>query len=90
MSGNAEVGGLMVLNGVAPITIQNCYTNITAVSKLYSYCDVAVNATGCFTVGELGNTNATSSSYIYNTLGWDKDVWEVTDGEYPRLKCFND
>ena len=76
----------------------SCYANVEVtkndnISTANIFQTDFSNGTGhvknSFTNHTLEKSKATSPSYIYDTLGWDKEIWEVVEGEYPRLKSLN-
>ncbi len=87
--GNITVGfgttkyGFIVgtLNG----TTRNCYydaTNILTVGE-------GVITEGTCTDGTSAELSTLQSEdFIYNTLFWKSDIWQINDNEAPSLKCF--
>ena len=92
-----HIGGITGIFGDGEIINSYAITDITLnggafAAGLYEY-GVAAGAakiTASFTNHTLDRASATSPDYIYNTLGWDKDVWDVTEGEYPRLRALDE
>ncbi|MBR2432410.1 MAG: hypothetical protein IKB23_05780, partial [Clostridia bacterium] len=79
-------------------TVTNCYANTELIltgqygSLLYDLCNITDSnaiVKNCFTTKKLEKSKATSSGYIYGTLGWDREIWEVVEGEYPKLRVLN-
>jgi len=89
-----HIGGTVgVLCQNAKIT--NCFAEIVATRNGSGYAagvyqtnmsNNTASVKNSFTNHSLEKAKATSPDYVYNTLGWDKDIWEVTEGEYPRLR----
>ncbi len=78
-SGITNYGQLVAVNSG---TVHNCYYSSGTVINVDGAEKTATLSLG--TVETLGVIR--TADFIYNKLFWKSDVWEITDGENPKLK----
>ncbi len=88
-SGQLNVGtsvsdyGLIL--GAASDVAESCYYDSAAVLKVNgSAVTSGTNSVG--TAEELSVLQ--SEEFIFETLGWDSEIWQINEGGHPSLRCF--
>ena len=99
--GRRYQGGFYGVQNNETVTFINCYTaNVTMTNAGSEYGKPITssgvgNIVNCFYYNVVTNSGAAqtsegytaTASYIYDTLGWSSDVWNVTDGSLPILEA---
>lgn len=71
-----EISGRIVAEIEDSSKVENCYADGTQTisGSAYTYCSLQFTVT------------LQSEDFIYNTLGWSADVWQINNGAFPTLK----
>ena len=71
-----EISGRIVAEIEDSSKVENCYADGTQTinGSAYAYCALQFTVT------------LQSENFIYNTLGWSSDIWQINEGGFPTLK----
>ena len=66
--------------------ITNCYADsLQVISRKTDSGTVSTNTTNSYGTLQFTQT-LQSENFIYNTLGWSSDIWQINEGGFPTLK----